>query len=60
MLVPPDYSEVSYEECLDFDDNQFKKQQVNTHDQVIHALHAASTLDDSDQDPGLEGLEKEL
>lgn len=54
--MPPDYSEVPYSESLHFDDNQFKKQAVDLHDQVVHAIHASKASQEEELDKQLQGL----
>jgi|688.fasta_scaffold589124_1 hypothetical protein len=41
VIVEPSYAEKTYAECLNFEDNQFKKQNVDVHDQTISGIHAS-------------------
>ena len=40
VLKMPSYKHVPYADCLNFEDNQFKKNQVDRHDQVISMMYA--------------------
>lgn len=41
LIVEPSYAEKTYAECLNFEDNQFKKQNADPHDQTISGIHVS-------------------
>ena len=58
-LLAPSFKFVSHAELLEFDDNQYKKRRVDTHDQVISLLaETAPTEQDKDLGGKLNQLKK--
>ena len=49
VLRKPDYKCVSYANALNFEDNQFKKNHVDAHDQVISMMFATSGREADDE-----------